>query len=333
VDLRTGAIREHRLQDYMTKITSVAPGGECPQWEAFLVRVSGGDRELQAYLQRLVGYALTGSTREQCFAFLYGTGANGKSVFLDTIAGVLNDYHKTAPIEAFTVSGGDRHPTEIAGLRGARFVTAVETEAGKRWAENKIKALTGGDKIAARLMRQDFFEFTPQFKLVIAGNHKPGLRSVDEAMRRRCHLIPFTVTIPLNERDKQLAEKLKPEWPGILQWMIQGCLEWQRVGLAVPSIVRDTTAAYMEAEDAVWAWIDECCELNPNAFETRDELFASWKSWAERTGEYFGTRKEFVQNLENRNFSSARPRQAGEQKRGFNGLRLKRQASPHWTDT
>jgi putative DNA primase/helicase len=187
-----------------------------------------------AYLQRAVGYALTGLTQEHALFFAYGTGANGKSVLLSTAAGLLGDYHKTAPIETFTASNSDRHPTDLASLRGARLVTATETEEGRRWAEARIKQLTGGDTISARFMRQDFFEFAPSFKLFIAGNHKPSLRSVDEAIRRRFHLVPFAVTIPSEERDSDLAEKLKDEWPGILAWLIEGCLEWQTEGLRRP---------------------------------------------------------------------------------------------------
>ena len=209
VDLRSGNIRPACPQDYCTKITAVPPGGDCPTWLAFLERVTGKDRDLIAFLRRVCGYAITGITREHALFFLYGTGANGKSVFISTIAGILAGYHTTAPIETFTASQSERHPTDLAGLRGARLVTAVETEEGRRWAELKIKALTGGDKISARFMRQDFFEFIPNFKLAIAGNHKPGLRSVDEAIRRRLNLIPFAVTIPPAERDLQLAEKLK----------------------------------------------------------------------------------------------------------------------------
>jgi putative DNA primase/helicase len=172
-----------------------------------------------------------GLTREHALFFGYGTGANGKSVLLSTIAGTLGEYHRTAPIETFTASNADRHPTDLAGLRAARLVTATETEEGRRWAESRIKKLTGGDKVAARFMRQDFFEYRPAFKLIIAGNHKPSLRSVDEAIRRRFHLIPFSITIPPEERDPDLAEKLKDERPAILAWLIEGCLEWQTVGL------------------------------------------------------------------------------------------------------
>jgi putative DNA primase/helicase len=216
----------------MTKMTAVAPGGECPRFIAFLNEITNGDRALCDFLQRMFGYCITGSTREHGLFFFYGTGANGKSVLLNTVSGILGDYHRTAPIETFTASSVDRHPTELAGLQGRRLVTAIETEEGRRWAESRIKALTGGDKISARFMRADFFEYTPAFKLVIAGNHKPGLRSVDEAIRRRFHLIPFTVTIPEEKRDPDLFEKLSKEWPGILDWMINGAMHWQEKWLA-----------------------------------------------------------------------------------------------------
>ena len=249
VDLTTGRPRPHIPEDYFTKITKVSPRGDCPRFLAFLTRITGGDVELVAYIQRVLGYALTGLTREHALFFGYGTGANGKSVLLSTVAGLLGDYHKTAPIETFTASHTDRHPTDLASLRGARLVTATETEEGRRWAESRIKQLTGGDTVAARFMRQDFFEYRPAFKLIIAGNHKPLLRSVDEAIRRRFHLIPFAVTIPPEERDAVLAEKLKAEWPGILAWLIEGCLEWQTEGLRPPQAVLEATEAYLSAED------------------------------------------------------------------------------------
>jgi putative DNA primase/helicase len=182
------------------------------------------------------------------------------------MAGILGDYHRTAPIETFTASNSDRHPTDLAGLRGARLVSASETEEGRLWAESRIKQLTGGDMISARFMRQDFFDFLPAFKLFITGNHKPSLRSVDEAIRRRFHLIPFAVTIPPEERDPDLKVKLEAEWPGILAWLIQGCLSWQASGLRPPQAVQEATAAYLEAEDAIAAWIEERCEIDPQAW-------------------------------------------------------------------
>jgi len=320
VDLRTGKRRSHQPPDYMTKITAVASDCKCPTptWVAFLDRVTGGDAELIAFLQRMAGYALTGSTQEHALFFMHGVGANGKSTFINAITGVTGGYHTTAPIETFTASKQERHPTDLAGLRGARLVTAVETEEGRRWAESKIKALTGGDKVAARFMRQDFFEFVPTFKLLIAGNHKPGLRSVDEAIRRRFHLVPFHITIPSAERDSSLGDRLRAEWPGILAWLIAGCIEWQKRGLEPPSAVTSATAAYLEAEDAFAAWLDEVGTRDVNAWEATKTIFASWKAWAEQAGEHVGTMKRFVQNLESRGFTLERRKHA----RGIRGFRV-----------
>jgi len=306
VDLKNGRSRPHRREAYATKITATEPGSACPKFLEFLQTIFADDQELIDYIQKVFGYALTGDTREHALFFFHGTGANGKSVLVSTIAGILGDYHKTAPIETFVATAIASHPTDLAGLRGARLVTAVETEEGRRWAESKIKSLTGGDRISARFMRQDFFEFVPTFKLIIAGNHKPGLRSVDEAIRRRFHLVPFTVTIPPEERDKDLTEKLKTEWPGILQWAIEGCLKWQAEGLEKPIAVAEATAAYLEAEDAITAWIDERCERKATWWEPASALFASWKAWAELNGEFVGSQKQFSEKLEGRSITPVR---------------------------
>ncbi|MGC2784746.1 MAG: phage/plasmid primase, P4 family [Roseiarcus sp.] len=322
IDLRTGHARPHIAEDYFTKITAVGPRGDCPRFLTFLKRIAGGDSDLISYLQRVLGYGLTGLTREHALFFGYGTGANGKSVLLSTIAGILGEYHRTAPIETFTASNGDRHPTDLAGLRGARLVTATETEEGRRWAESRIKQLTGGDTVAARFMRQDFFEYQPQFKLIIAGNHKPSLRSVDEAIRRRFHLIPFAVTIPPEERDADLTEKLRDEWPGILAWLIEGCLEWQTEGLRPPNAVLEATEAYLCAEDATAAWIDEKCEVDAKAWASSSELFASWAAWADAAGEQTGSQKRLTQTLESRGFHRHRMPHG----QGLYGLRIKPEA-------
>jgi putative DNA primase/helicase len=318
VDLRTGQMLPHDPTKFMTRITSTAPGGSAPTWLKFLARVTGGNQELVDYLQRVAGYCLTGSTQEHALFFLYGTGANGKSTFLNAVTSALGDYHRTAPIETFTSANSDRHPTDLAALRGARLVTSIETEEGRRFAESRIKTLTGGDPIAARFMRQDFFEFIPQFKLIIAGNHKPGLRSVDEAIRRRFNLIPFTVTIPPNERDDTLGEKLQRELPGILAWIIQGCTIWQKQGLNPPRAVTDATAAYLESEDAIAAWLEDCCQ-RVDEFTTSSCLFKSWSDWATSNGEHVGSTKRFVAALEARGCTPAR-RNYG---RGFDGLKIK----------
>jgi len=319
VDLRTGEMRPHRSGDYMTKRTAVAPADDCPQWRKFMHEITGGDAELKLFLQRWCGYALTGSTREHAMGFGFGVGANGKSVFTNTITSVLADYATTAPIETFTVTNTEQHPTELARLRGARLVVATETEEGRRWAESKIKMLTGGDRTAARFMRQDFFEFTPQFKLWIVGNHKPGLRSVNEAIRRRFLLVPFDVVIPPADRDADLAGKLKDEWPGILQWMVDGALAWQRDGLAAPAAVANATEAYLEGEDAIALWLDECTTPDKNAWANSSDLFKSWKEWSEAAGEYTGNQRRFSQNLETKGLIPER-RKLG---RGYRGRQLR----------
>ena len=329
VDLKTGQIQHHRQDDHATKITAVAPGGQCPRFLEFLGEITNNDADLIGYIQRTFGYALTGVTTEHALFFFHGTGANGKSVLVSTTAGNPGTYHKTAPIETFTATGVPSHPTDLAGLMGARLVTAVETEEGRRWAESKIKSLTGGDEISARFMRQDFFEFTPVFKLVIAGNHKPGLRSVDEAIRRRFHLVPFAVTIPPERRDLDLADKLRAEWPGILQWAIDGCLAWQRKGLAAPQAVREATELYLEAEDSIASWIDERCEIKATYWASAGSLFASWKNWAEQAGEYVGSQKAFSEKLQNRGMIPSRHGKSRE--RAFDGIRLiEGEEPPQW---
>ncbi|BCN00144.1 phage/plasmid primase, P4 family [Ralstonia pseudosolanacearum] len=329
VDLKTGRQRPHDRADRMTKITTATPGGDCPTWWQFLAEVTGGDAELQAYLQRMAGYALTGSTQEHALFFLYGTGANGKSVFVNTLATILGDYAVNAAMDTFMETRADRHPTDMAGLRGARFVAAIETEQGRRWAESKVKNLTGGDKISARFMRQDFFEFFPQFKLFVAGNHKPAIRNIDEAMKRRLHLIPFTVTVPPERRDKNLQQKLLAERDGILAWAVQGCLDWQRLGrLDPPQQVLDATEEYFEAEDALGRWLDERCVREINAKTLTAELFNDWKQWADSAGEFTGSQKRFSDLLITRGVEKWR-NTAG--LRGFRGVSLKNPPMPTYS--
>ena len=302
VNLRTGQLRAHRPTDYMTKITRVGPNGTCPQWLEYLGRVTGGDGDLRAFLQRACGYTLTGSIKEDVLFFLWGTGANGKSVFLSTIADILGDYATTAAMDVFTATHNEAHPTGVAALRGARLVTATETEQGRRWAAAKLKSLTGGDKIAARFMRQDYFQFVPQFKLFIAGNHKPSIPSVDKAIERRIKLVPFTVTIPADERDTDLRRKLMREAEGILAWMIEGCLEWQADGLKEPGAVRAATKQYLEDEDIVGQFIEQRCEKGRAKRVSSSQLFNMWKTWAENRGEAVGSHKGFSLELQNRGF-------------------------------
>lgn len=304
VDLRTGQTRPGDRAAHMTKITHVAPGGDCPTWLRFLDTATAGDRDLIGFLQRMAGYCLTGSTRDHALFFVYGTGGNGKGTFLNTLQWIMGDYAKAAPADMFTERKHEAHTTELARLMGARLVAAQETEEGKRWAEAKIKALTGGDPITARFMRQDDFEYIPQFKLVMTGNHKPGLRNVDEAIKRRLHLIPFTVTIPAEKRDTGLAERLKAEAGGILSWAMEGCRDWQARGLAAPAAVLAATNEYMDQQDVLGLWLDEACELATGFSARRGDLYKSFKVWAEGAGEYVLPQKRWVAAMETRGFKS-----------------------------
>ncbi|KFX79985.1 phage/plasmid primase, P4 family [Ralstonia solanacearum] len=310
VDLRTGQLRAHRREDRMTKVTTATPRGRngegCPAWLAFIADITGGNTDLAAYLQRVVGYCLTGVTSEHALFFLYGTGANGKSVFVNVLTTILGDYAANAPMDTFMEARGDRHPTELAGLRGARLVSSIETEQGRRWNESKVKAITGGDKVSARFMRQDFFDYLPQFKLLIAGNHKPAIRNVDEAMKRRLHLIPFTVTVPPERRDGRLTEKLLKERDGILAWAIEGCLAWQRQRLDPPDCVRSATEEYFDEEDAIGDFLDEEAQCHQQARVAVADVFLRWQEWAGRRGEYVGTSRWLAQQLTNRGFDRTR---------------------------
>jgi len=311
VDLHTGKLFAPRPTDYITKITSVAPSDElprdsCPLWLAFINDITNGKEELQDYLQRMCGYFLTGSTKEDALFFGHGKGANGKSVFMRTVAGILNEYHEAASMDMFVVTYGERQPTDLAQLRGARLVTATETEEGKRWAEAKLKLITGGDPITARFIRQDFFTYIPQFKLLFGGNHTPAIRNVDVAMTRRMNLIPFLVTIPKEKQDQELFNKLKAEWPGILRWTIDGCLAWQREGLKPPKIVTGATENYLTSEDTTKNFFDDCCLIAKNEYDTFEHLWDGYVDWCEDCREHIGTKKAFGQRLKDKGFSTTR---------------------------
>jgi putative DNA primase/helicase len=326
VDLRTGIDRSPDRHDYCTKIAAVSPappGTPCPLWMSFLKRVTADSAELIGFLQRFLGYCLTGYVHEHVLAFLYGTGGNGKGVFIRTVGDIFNDYTVVAPMEMFLQSRYDRHPTEIARLMGARLVIAQETQKGRAWDEAKIKNLTGGDPLTGRFMRGDFFDFKPTHKLLIAGNHKPSLRNVDEAIRRRFLLVPFTVQIPPAERDPKLGDKLRAEWPAILRWMIDGCLEWKGRGLMVPKIVSEATNEYLTDQDTLAQWIDEWLVDRDGFVLTRD-LFSSWKRWCEERNLSAGTETAFADSLKDRNYVKDRK----EWGRGFSGIALKGHNGP-----
>jgi putative DNA primase/helicase len=324
VDLRTGDLRPAKREDLITRQTAVAPapvGTATPMWSAFLEEATRGDQELIAYLQRVAGYCLTGDVSEQALFFIYGAGGNGKGVFINTLTGVFGDYVTVSSMDTFTASRSNRHETDLAMLRGARLVTAQETEEGRAWNEVRIKAVTGGDPISARFMRQDYFTFKPTFKLIIAGNHKPSLRSVDDANRRRFNIIPFT-NKPAAV-DKQLFEKLKAEWPGILRWCIEGGLQRQAQSLKPPPVVRDATETYFDEQDLFTQWVEECCDVGPHKSDTKASLFASWKAYCERNGDNPGGSKAFTQALKRAGYEPMKNTPGQHGKRGFKGITVR----------
>jgi len=330
VDLTVGTRNPTESALYLTKITGVEVGdGDCPLWLDFLGDITRGDEGLVEFLQRVAGYCLTGDTREHALFFLHGSGANGKSTFLNVLTRVFGDYATDAPMETFTVSSSDRHPTELAMLRGARLVTAVETEEGRRWAESRIKQLTGGDRITARFMRQDFFTFRPQFKLLIAGNHRPRLNAVDEAMRRRFHLIPFEASFTGEKCVKDMEERLLAEGSAILGWAIAGCTKWQTEGLNPPKRVREATEHYFANQDIMGEWLAERCETGPDYWETPTRLFSSWKAHAKDAEIAVGTRANFNDRMESAGFRQLRERPRG---RFWAGIRLKPGAEEVYRD-
>ena len=256
IDLRTSQHRPASPNDMITKKTSVAPAPGAPVlWLRVLADLFPGDPDLVAFLKRFFGYVLTGSVEAHALVFFLGPGGNGKSTVLNVLAKMLADYAVTATMETFMATNQDRHTTDLAMLQGARLVTASETEGGRFWAEARLKAMTGGDRITARLMRQDNFTYMPQFKLVIAGNHPPRLRNPDEAMRRRLFIVPFLVKP--SKPDPKLEQKLSQELPQILAWCIEGCLEWQRDGLNPPASVKLASQEYFETQDIFGQWLAE----------------------------------------------------------------------------
>lgn len=321
VNLETGAIRPPCPDDFITKQTAVGPAEtpHAPLWLAFLNSVTANDYALIRFLQQWAGYMLTGDTREHALLFIFGPGGNGKSVFLNTLTGIFNDYCKTAAMDSFTATKNDKHSTDLAMLRSARMVCASETEEGKAWAETRIKSLTGGDTISARFMRQDFFEYRPQFKLVIIGNHRPVLHNVDDAAKRRFNVVPFEYKPA--QPDRSLEEKLKAEWPAILRWMIEGCLDWRKNGLVRPKVVLDATSDYFSEQDVLSQWVEDCCEVAKLNADTSGRLFASWKSYALSRSEDPGNSKSFNMAMQRRGFKPTRDTN-GIRGRGFVGVRV-----------
>jgi len=306
IDLSTGHLHAHRREDLLTKRAPVVydPDASCPLWDAFLLRVQP-DPEVRALLDRLAGYALTGVIREHVLPIHYGSGRNGKGTWTDTLLYVMGDYAKQIPTELLMVRQGEAHPTERATLLGCRFAAAVETEQGRSLNVSLVKQLTGGDRISARFMRQDFFDFDPTHKLSLSTNHKPIIRETKDAIWERVMLVPWTVKIPEEERDLSMKEKLRAEAPGILARLVRGCLAWQRTGLASPAVVQAATRAFRGEMDRVQDFLDErCCMVEVSAREGATKLFKCYQSWCESNGMREMSQKEFSEQLVEKGFSS-----------------------------
>ena len=320
VDLRTGELRPHRREDLITKSTAAEydPTATCLTFEAFLERVLP-DAGVRQFVQRFAGYAATGDTSEQAIVFPFGGGANGKSTLLNQLMAALGDYAKQAAPDLLTYSPNDRHPTELADLAGVRFIASIEVEEGKRLAEALVKQMSGGDRMKARRMRENFFEFQPTHKIFLAANHRPVIRGTDYAIWRRVHLVPFDVTIPPEQQDKQLPAKLHAELAGILRWIVDGCLAWQRAGLGVPEAVRAATAEYRAEQDVLADFLAECCEFSPTARATTKVLYAAYSAWCESNGERVLSKKALSPRLQERGCQPDRTMSA----RGWVGLKLR----------
>lgn len=301
--LRTGVLEGHDPALYLSKMTlcEYTDKSDCPRWETFLSDIFASDQELIHYIQKAVGYSLTGSTAEQCAFFCYGTGRNGKSTFLDTISAMLGDYAVNIQPETIMIrhNAGNGANSDIARLKGARFVTSVEPNEGMKLNEGLVKQLTGGDKVTARYQYGSEFEFTPEFKLWMGTNHKPIIRGTDTGIWRRVHLIPFTVTIPEHKVDKHLGHHLRAELPGILRWAVEGCLMWQREGLKKPKAVEEAVKEYRGEMDVVAAFLDACCVVGSGREKTTD-LYQAYTQWADENNEYKMSSRKFGQELAKR---------------------------------
>jgi len=315
VDLRTGELRAHDRENRISKLCPVEydPGAKAPLWDAFLQRIFDEDQDLINYVQKMAGYSLTGVQREKEFYLCWGTGDNGKSKFVETIQGMLGDYASTMSPETLTVTRdeGGASP-ELARLVGVRFVSSQETERGRTLREGFIKAITGGDTVTARFLYGQPFDFRPVFKLWFSTNFKPEIKAGGEAMWRRVKLIPFNVTIPLEEQDKELFEKLKAEWPGILAWAVQGCLEWQREGhIEMPGAMKQAVDVYKAEMDTFEQFIEACCEIKPVAQVANKRLRAVYEKWCQTNGERPLRQNEFSGRLVERGLQNSRASTSG----------------------
>jgi putative DNA primase/helicase len=333
IDLRTGRMRPPDPNDHISMVTAVAPAGDCPIWKQSLEEIFAGDEEIVAYVKRVIGYSLTGSTREEAVFIWVGEGGNGKDLLCETLGDAYGDYAVRMPMSTLVKTPFRDHPTEIARLRGRRLALAAETEEGARWNVARLKLLSGSNQLPARGMRQDYFDYVPRFKMIVACNSQPSLGVVDRALERRLQLLNFPITFveePHKPNERQinihLKEELRAELPGILAWAIEGALEWQASGLRPPPAVQTATATYLKEFDDLTMFLEECCAVDPredwhgywmaqarelDAGHIRpdhqrqageDELFHQWQEWAKGHGRSPNSKSWLVKLLKKRCF-------------------------------
>lgn len=331
LDLKTGALRPHRHEDLLTRLIPVTydPTAEAPVFLRFLRQVFDGNEELIGFVQRAIGYSLTGSVREQVFFLCWGEGSNGKSTLFNLLLHLLGDYGaKMAASTLLAKRGGSdtQAMNDMATLQGARFVSTVESDMGRRLAEAQVKELTGGDRIKVKRLYRDVFAIDPTWKIWVATNHRPLIRGRDHAMWRRVRLIPFTVTVPDEQQDKTLPDRLLAELPGVLRWAVEGCLAWQRDGLGLPKEVKAATEQYREQMDDLSDYLAECCVLDPAAWDSMNRLYQAYVDWAKESGEFPWSKKAFAQRLTEAGY----PVKFSKDKtiRGRSGIRLRRRDEP-----
>jgi len=309
VDLRSGKLRAGKTSDKITLHSNIQfdPNAQCPRWEQFLVEIFAGDTELIEFVQRAVGYSLSGDTSEQVIFLCFGTGANGKSTFLEVLREVAGGYGHNLPFSAFDLHARSTIPNDVAALDGRRFVTAIETNESVQLNEARMKALTGSDRVTARQLYKEFFTFIPRAKFWLAFNHRPYVADDSPGFWRRIRLIPFLVQFPEGTADKELMPNLKAEAPGILSWAVRGALAWKNNGLGMPSVVKQASEAYREESDPLEDFIVERCVTEPEAHCTAAALWDEYKSWAtENRVERPLDRRAFSRHLETRGLKKIR---------------------------
>jgi putative DNA primase/helicase len=321
IDLRTGEIREHRQGDLITRIANVeyTPGADCPQWKKFVCEIMGYKSDLINFVQTAAGWALSGDISEQTMFILFGTGANGKSTFLNTIMYLLGDYAIATPTETFMKKTGEQASNDIARMRGTRFVTTTEAEQGRRMSETLIKKITGNDQMTARFLYGEFFNFTPTFKIFMATNHKPVIKGTDHGIWRRIKLIPFTVRIEEENQDKHLEEKLREEASGILNWLLEGTARWRREGLKAPKAVLMATDEYRGEMDVIGNFLKERCIQQKDVSIRIRELYKAYSDWCDEYHEHAVNERFFSLQIKELGFKQARTAEA----RYWSGLALR----------